>query len=442
LKLDGVRSEIFALQDRIVTAFLEVAGLAASSGEMARIEKPETLDLAAYELYARGRQIAYQMTPAALSEAIEHFRRALEVDAEYAQAYAGLGHAHLMRYIAATDRVDLETGLSDLEEAVRRDPELGEPYYWLTYGYSRANRFEEAVAAGRRAIELEPDNPMAHYFLGVAYWLQVVLQHRRESWPAALDRFRSAHELAPRFQAAVQLLGWAYLAWGRYEEARSFLERAAEIEESGRFELARFIGAPALLSRLALRTGELDASLGQAGLALERLRGGEDHVYAHAFTVLALCSRGDVHLRRQLPAEAVTAFRQAVDLAREHPRSLGMGWLLVRARIGQAKAFRQLYMRREESAQLAAVEELLAGREGFDFSGIWEGGDGEMAAELASYQATARRVEEALGWLRRAVEGGWCEARRVELDPDFESLRRERALEEILAPIAAASPFD
>ncbi len=424
LKLDGSMAQIFQLQDEIIRRLLGSLELELSESEIQEIERPQTRDLEAYEYCAKARQILYRMAGSEMETARSLLEKAIELDPGYAFAYSTLGQLHAFRFIAQTDSRDLDDAIRFLSQAAELDPELSDPYSWLTYVYAREGRFRRAITSGRRAVNLDPESPQAHYFLAVAHWLRGVIGFNTEGYAEAASHLERVIKLAPKYQPGSQVLGVVYFSCGQYEQAWEHTVKAAEIEESGDWELGRFVGAISHLARQACRQGRFD----QAERLVERALGASgdaEHIYTPACNVLTFCVQGELLLRTQRLDEALSAFRHAKKLALSSPRHLGIGWPMLRAQIGMSRAFLALGMKKECDTSLAEARVLFKDRSGFDFSGIWEGGEGEILVELAILQAGMHNAEEALSLLARAVDRGWREAPRLEVEDSFRDLQSD-----------------
>lgn len=439
VKLDGSMSEIFHLQDEILKVLLEALDLPVTDSEVRELERPATEDLEAFEYCAKARELSFNMRPEDFGAAAEYLHTAIELDPEYALAYSSLGQLHCFQFIGSTDRHDLTTAIENLQRAVELDPELGDSYGWLSYAYSRDGRHRDAIASGRRAVEVEWDNPQSHYFLAVALWLRGMDEFAVGGYTEAIEHLREVNALVPRYQPGFQIQGAVHLHCGRYEQARELLEIAADIEESGDYELGKFVGAIGLLARVAYRQGKLDEAAELLDRAF-RVSGRSVHVYTPACNALAHCWQGDLLMTRRRRDEALRAFRAAQEQVAASPRSLGIGWAQLRAHVGLASGFHQLGMRRESLASFESAVELMASKQGYDFSGIWDTGEAQIQFELGCYLALSRRIPEALAAMEEAVERGWMESPRLRSDPMLAAIRGERRFQRIEARLAGRRP--
>jgi serine/threonine-protein kinase len=127
-RYDRDLTDVFVVQDEIAAAIaakLEVTFVKADAADDA--ERPTTTQLAAYELYVRGRALTMQRGTG-IAQAVECFERAIKLDPAYAPAHAGLGEA--LRILAQYGSVRADEAIPRAKAAVARaleiDPELGE----------------------------------------------------------------------------------------------------------------------------------------------------------------------------------------------------------------------------------------------------------------------------------------------------------------------------
>ncbi len=396
--------------------------LEVSDTEREKIASPETYEVEAYEFYARGRQIINQMGREGMPKAQELFEKAMEKDPDYALAYSGLGNLLTMKFVATSNQADLEAAIDFLQKAIELDPDLTDPYLWLTYGYTREQRYADAIKAGKRAVELESDNPLAHYFLGVAYHVQAAMEYKISGFSKALDHYRINVKLQPNYQPAYMNAAWIHLLHGRYKEAKEQLDTAVALEESGKAGIVIFVGSLTMKGNLYLRQKRYDKALEWYDRSLDILEK-TDHVYTGAFRALTYCGICQIEFSNRDYDKSLQNYKKAKAIIDEVSHGLGIGYVLARIFIGMAKAFHELGMSREAKSHYQKSLQLIEKKQGYDFSWIWEGCDAQAYYDLASYQALLNRPEEALDYLKKAIGCGWADLPHLENDECFDALR-------------------
>ena len=438
-KVDGSMEDIFILQDRIITELMDALNLEISDSEFKKIKTPETLELEAYEYYAKGRQLFGQFGKTSFGDARELFEKAIEIDGEYALAYAGLGGIYIFKFIEQTDSRDLDIGISYLQKSIKYDCELSDPYFWLTYAYFRKQEFDQAIKAGIKAVELTPDHFNAHYFLGVAYLAKVTISYELERYPEATQHITRSVALEPNYEASRMILAWIFLLNGNYEGAKEHLERAVAIEESDKFEGVKFVGALTLLGNLYYRQQQMNSAQEWYEKSLDLLEK-SDHLYAEPFTALTYCGLGNVELTRRRYDDARRNYKMAIEIIEKNPKALGIGYFATYAHLGMAKAFHKLGMNREATQQLEETLKLFQDRKGYDFSLIWEGSDAQILYDIASYHALLNDRQEALSHLRKAIACGWADVPYWHVDENFSRLRQEVEFQKIVQDLKSREP--
>ena len=179
------------------------------------------LDPMSSPAYARLGMI--QMERFATEKALASCRRALELDPANAEAHFYL--AESLRRVRRLDEAEphARQALAGAPENARIYVTLGRIY--LERVDTPGNR-EEALAAFRRAISLEPGRAEAHYSLGL-------LQQRAQNWPEAEKSLREAIRLQPGMAAAYYTLSLVERRLGKTREAEAHLARFQHLRESG-----------------------------------------------------------------------------------------------------------------------------------------------------------------------------------------------------------------
>jgi tetratricopeptide (TPR) repeat protein len=160
--------------------------------------------------------------------------------------------AHLMKGVDLENAGQVESAISEHEEAVKQDPKLAQAHANLIALYARAGRADRAEAEYRATIGINPNLPQSHYDYGV-----LLVSQRR--YHEAEDAFRKALESSPNYAEAHSNLGAMLELRGKSDEA--IQQYQAAIDGKANYRMAHF-----QLGRLLLmksRTGEAIAQLSQ-----------------------------------------------------------------------------------------------------------------------------------------------------------------------------------
>ena len=128
-KYDRQLDDIFAIQDEIAKEIGTQLNLTLSAGSKKLEGRQQTQNLEAYELYLKGRGLFYKRGTALL-EALDCFKKALEIDKTYALASSGLADTYVMlilhAYLPASD--NWKHAIKAANTAFQYGPELAETY--------------------------------------------------------------------------------------------------------------------------------------------------------------------------------------------------------------------------------------------------------------------------------------------------------------------------
>jgi serine/threonine protein kinase/Flp pilus assembly protein TadD len=186
-RYDRQLEDVFAIQDEIAQNIARALRVVLTEKEKREIEKVPTREVQAYDYYLRGRQFFYQLSRKGLEFARQMFARAIVIDAGYARAYAGVADSCSFLYM------------------------------WFE---ASEDNLREAVAASRRAVELDPESAEAHASRGLTESL-------RNNYEGAAQEFETSFHLNPQLFEAYYFYGRARFVQGQYEKAADLFVKAS-----------------------------------------------------------------------------------------------------------------------------------------------------------------------------------------------------------------------
>jgi len=297
---DRELEDIFAVQDDIAQSVVKELRSAllgekpdASASEAVKAEvhaaaKGRGENVEAYRLYLQGRFFEDRLTRDDTAKGLEYYRQALDLDPEYALAWAGLSRAYATQ--AGNSWLPIADGFSKAREAAERAlqlaPDLAEAHAALGeilmfYDW----KWHEADTLLRRALELAPgnarimrSNAILAGFLGRLDETIALLRRAAALDPLAVPVHRS-------------LVRWCYCA-GRLEEAEAAMKKALELNPHGG-QTRHYLGL------VRLQQGRLDE-------ALEAFQQEGHDTFRRLGLTLAQHARG-------LPAESDAALKELTD---------------------------------------------------------------------------------------------------------------------------------
>jgi adenylate cyclase len=207
--------DVFAIQDAIAeTVATTLRGGELSQRERRAVRRPQTA-AQPYEHFLRGRQRLHRMQQPDMDQSKQMFERAIELDPDYAPAWAGLAtvHAVLFEWWGARDE-DLQLADRASHKAMELAPDLADSHVARGFALSLRRRYDEAQTHFEAAARINP-----HLFDAYYYYGRAAFAHGEVERSAHL--FRKASEVRHEdFQSAV-LLAQSLRMLGRNDEARA-----------------------------------------------------------------------------------------------------------------------------------------------------------------------------------------------------------------------------
>ncbi len=256
---DRKLTDIFVVESDIATTIAKTLQARLTGAEKTAIAKRPTANREVYELCLKGRFFWNKRTAADLRKAIEYFNQALDKDPGYAPAYAGLTDAYLIlsQYGAASPADSFPQAIAAAKKAIELDDTLAEAHTSLAISLAYYDfDFEQSVKEFERAIQLNPNYATAHH------WLSNGVLSALGQFERAIAEGKRAVELDPLSLVINTDLGQDFFYARRYDEAIAHLRKTIEMDP--RFYFAHWV----LGTTLQLK-GQLSDAIAEFSKAVE-----------------------------------------------------------------------------------------------------------------------------------------------------------------------------
>ena len=302
-RYDREMKDIFDVQDEITLAVVDALKVKLLGEEKAVVLRRHIENTEAYELYLKGRYYNNKHTIEDWLKGIEYFEKAIEIEPEYAPAYAQIGLSYITlsffglssphetlpkgkevvtRALEIDDRLaeghaalanilfyyewDWAAAEREFKRAVKLNPNDANTRWRLGLFLVSRERFDKAIKEGERAVALDPLSLPTNLYAGFIYLLADQLD-------GALKQVARMIELEPNFHGSYWLEGAVYMAQEKYEEAVAALEKSMALG-----------GTPLVKSYLGCAYGLWGKRAEALGVLNELLETRERH-YTNAFSI-------------------------------------------------------------------------------------------------------------------------------------------------------------
>jgi serine/threonine-protein kinase len=229
-RIDADASDIITVQDTIVHRIVEGLRLELSPDERVQLAKGTTADAAASEEYLRGRDclatfIYHTIEREHLDASIEHFRRAIEIDPQYALAYSALGSAYVNRVLKGLGQAgDHEKAQKAFRKALALDPKLLEARKHMVFIYLTGGQKQKAREEVESLRQEYPNDSGIQFVRGVVARLDGDYETALRSFDRMVKLNPEEGVLASYNRARI------FMYQRQYEEAWRRLDEGAALE--------------------------------------------------------------------------------------------------------------------------------------------------------------------------------------------------------------------
>jgi|RhiMethySRZTD1v2_1073278.scaffolds.fasta_scaffold00038_54 eukaryotic-like serine/threonine-protein kinase len=301
---------VLALQNDVARAVAREIRVALTPQDERRLASTDEVNRDAYDLYLKGIQYADQETDEGQTKSIESLEKAVQLDPQFASAYARLGLTYTAYYMggglepkqfypkakaAALKALDIDDTVSDAyvalgnealsyawnwtdaerhyKKAIQLNPSNAAAHERYATYLQTIGRFDDALAERNVARDLDPRSPFRIANTGYPLYYA-------GKYDEAIRRFRQALEVDSRFYWANLWIGQALAEQGKFPEAIAEIDRAVTLSERNTRVIATLGNAYGLAGRRA-----------EAQAILNELRTRSKQTYVSAF-YLALVYAG------------------------------------------------------------------------------------------------------------------------------------------------------
>jgi adenylate cyclase len=216
-RFDRDLTDIFAVQDELTQEIIAALKIKLSEAEKALIVGSGTTNVDAHDFFLRGRELMFgnKRDRETFEQSTACFRRAIELDPNYAAPYAGLGMAYgldFQNHWSDTSEKSLDQAERLVSESIAKDDKDAFAHYVAAVVYIWKRDHERSAHEADRALSLNPNYALAINARGLA--------HIYTGEPAkAIPYIEKAIRLDPAQQLYRHFLGTAYFVAGNYETA-------------------------------------------------------------------------------------------------------------------------------------------------------------------------------------------------------------------------------
>ena len=270
-RYDREMTDIFDIQDEISLAIFDALKLKLLGKEKASILKRSTRNPQAYQLYLKGRQNFHLLTPESYIKAIEFYNKAIDIEPNYSEAYAGVASCYLnlwhfdiipadqslphmikatyksmeiddqnadshlaMARLRMWHEFDMKEAEKEFEKTLEINPNMPDAISHYGYLMALTGNKKKAIALGEKSMEIDPFSPMTNLnYMGI-HWIS--MDHA-----TSLKLSKNIIDLYPNFWGGHFCIGLYYWSQQEYKKAIQSFKNGLKLQPS--IWLISFVGS-------------------------------------------------------------------------------------------------------------------------------------------------------------------------------------------------------
>ncbi len=221
---DRELQDVFSVQEEIAQSIAAALRVTLAAGTAMGTELGGTDNSEAYDFLLQGNQYLDRDEVDLYEYAVQMYEKALELDPEYALAWARLAYVKGQKSVWQGDTAALHEVDSASLKAIDLEPRLSEGHLARALYLFTTDQDDAAIEEFAEAVRLDDQNPILYWHYGNVYYTRGDLEPAAELWEKAV-------EVDPENTRIVQILPQIYVSMGREDDARRAYERALEVAD-------------------------------------------------------------------------------------------------------------------------------------------------------------------------------------------------------------------
>ena len=201
-RFDGTLTNIFALQDEVTQKIVSSLAIQLTDNERSQLAQEYTKSIEAYDEFLHGWQLIWFLSKEANLRAREHFNRAIELDSQFARAYANLALTYAYEYLNGwhnDPKNSIQQARYYADKGVELDPTIPQVHWVMSLVHIFSKEYQLALQSAEKTLLLNPN-----YADG--YGIMSTILNYAGQPKKALDVMKKAMRLNPHHPSIYQII--------------------------------------------------------------------------------------------------------------------------------------------------------------------------------------------------------------------------------------------